>query len=104
MLQPEGSSIDFDEPIAIMKPDLTISDFPDLSDQENDATLELPIEGGNVSEAESELTEETEVEPVELSNHEVEPQLDSLSEPENEEQIEEEISDKVDEYAETGKS
>lgn len=108
VLQTEGSSIDFDEPIAIMKPDLTISDFPDLSHQENDDTMELPIDGGEttVTEPESELTEETadeetDAEPEEASSIDKEPQLDEPSEPENDfqEPENEDIPDEISENA-----
>ena len=61
ILQSEGSSIDFDEPIAIMHPDLRISDFPELQD-ENDDTLPLPIENP--------ILEETEDTPEEEANNE----------------------------------
>ena len=45
ILQTAGSSIDFDEPIAIMRPDLTISDFPNLAEDEDD-TLPLRSDMG----------------------------------------------------------
>ncbi|MEQ9823561.1 MAG: 2-oxo acid dehydrogenase subunit E2 [Puniceicoccaceae bacterium] len=43
ILQGDGATIDFDEPIAIMHPDLTITDFPNMDD-EQDHTLPLPID------------------------------------------------------------
>ncbi len=64
ILQSEGNAIDFDEPIAIMHPDLRISDFPELQD-ENDDTLPLPIENPILEETDDTPEQESEEPPPE---------------------------------------
>lgn len=55
ILQPNGSVINFEEPIAILKPELKISDFSETAES-YDSTLPLPIDEPN----EHEVTESAE--------------------------------------------
>lgn len=58
ILQGDGATIDFDEPIAIMHPDLTITDFPNMDD-EQDKTLPLPIDTDASENTQPEETSES---------------------------------------------
>ena len=81
IIQTAGSSIDFDEPIAIMRPDLTISDFPNLSGEEEDETMPLPIEAPEAPEENIDANEDDGVVeevteaplPIELPEEGIEP-------------------------------
>jgi pyruvate/2-oxoglutarate dehydrogenase complex dihydrolipoamide acyltransferase (E2) component len=72
ILQPEGNPIDFDEPIAILHPDISISDFPNIS-EDQDSTIPLAIEGVESTEDESSDSSELIEESSMPSDDEMEP-------------------------------
>jgi len=107
VIQPAGSSIDFDEPIAIMKPDLTISDFPDLAHQVNDETMELPIDGGNETDSDMEPPipderdgEATDYELPEPSGIEDQTQIEEITETDAEDEDRDDTTEEVNENTE----